>query len=83
MPLAFNKFVETMSFHNDFKAASEPKHLKTNEFRYNSKNIPLDRLTEYLSSWSVLSSNLSEGELMLGARCCFKESKFNIILNLS
>ena len=59
LPLAFNKFVETMSFHNDFHEL-DPRHLKTNDFIFN-KNIPLERLPEFLSNWSILSSNLNFG----------------------
>ena len=60
-----------MPFHNDFKTDSDPKHLKTNDFKYNIKNIPIEKLAELMTGWSVLSSNLGIGELMLGARCCF------------
>ena len=78
---AFNKFVEVLPFHNDFKTESAYEHLKTNDFRYNAKSIPIEKLVEFMNGWSVLSSNLANGELRLAGRCCFLETKFNVILN--
>jgi hypothetical protein len=36
-----------------------------------------------MSGWSVLASNFNASELVLGARCCFKEHKFNVAMNVS
>jgi hypothetical protein len=59
------------------------KHLRTNDFKINSKNMPLEKIAELLTGWTMLSAPSTKRELILGATCNFKDNKFNVILNLS
>lgn len=59
------------------------EHLRTNDFKLNSKNIPLEKISELLTGWTVMSSSSTKGELIIGATCNFKGNRLNIILNLS